>query len=153
MIHVMIRPFIRLHHDAPVELISALYLGGARPTTNAELKLTDAATPVAPQVSVMCKNGSLLITARPVNPRAHVTRKAKSPLDQDVAMRFGVSTQHTNKPRKAINLGIYSFNLTYASRLDLQDTVREHRRRRRPRVARPKGVAAPRALVRRGGRV
>eukprot|EP00965_Chrysotila_dentata_P224264 6194085-Pleurochrysis_carterae.AAC.1 len=59
--------------------------------------LPGAATMVARRMSVVCRNRSLLITTRPLTPRAHdyttVRTEAESPLYHGVAMRFGVSTQ------------------------------------------------------------
>eukprot|EP00965_Chrysotila_dentata_P200219 6179863-Pleurochrysis_carterae.AAC.1 len=74
-----------------------------RRESSPKLQLAVAATTVTRRMSVVCRNDSLFITTRPATPRAHdytVKRGANSPLDQDVAMRFGVSTQHTNQPRK-----------------------------------------------------
>eukprot|EP00965_Chrysotila_dentata_P159698 5276000-Pleurochrysis_carterae.AAC.3 len=50
----------------------------------------------------------LIINNRPVTvtPGAHrcnVGTEAESPLDHGVVMRFGVSTQHANMPRKDVN--------------------------------------------------
>eukprot|EP00965_Chrysotila_dentata_P174242 5751970-Pleurochrysis_carterae.AAC.2 len=107
---------------------------------------TVAATTVARQTNKCCENGSCVITTSGQLLRAHdytVTRKAASPVDQDVAVRFGVSTQHAKKPHQdaympmpkhanaktcngqcaytTINLGIYHFIPTYvtvAARVD-----------------------------------
>eukprot|EP00965_Chrysotila_dentata_P196304 6177493-Pleurochrysis_carterae.AAC.5 len=101
----------------------------------AQTLLAVAATTVARRMSVICMNGSLQITKSPVRvtPRAHeytVTREANSPLDKDVAVRFGVPTQqHEQTAQRCINAkaktcicacavinpGIYRFNLTYVT--------------------------------------
>eukprot|EP00965_Chrysotila_dentata_P008061 262640-Pleurochrysis_carterae.AAC.2 len=69
------------------------------------LLLAVAATTVARQIGVWCKSGSCYRTTTGElqrTSRSHdytVTRKAESPLDQVVSMRFG-NQLTTNKPQK-----------------------------------------------------
>eukprot|EP00965_Chrysotila_dentata_P263281 6214802-Pleurochrysis_carterae.AAC.3 len=81
--------------------------GEARPSTTMELKVLEVATSGRGNygcVSDECyvREWKLLYNNIPVTPRAYdytVRTEAKSPLGHGVAMRFGVSTQHANKPR------------------------------------------------------
>eukprot|EP00965_Chrysotila_dentata_P146116 4826059-Pleurochrysis_carterae.AAC.2 len=82
------------HYDAPAIYCRAFPLLQLAVATTAEYSRASGER---------VRNGSFLITTRLDTPRAHdytVTRESKSLLDQDVVMRFGVSTRRTNKPRK-----------------------------------------------------
>eukprot|EP00965_Chrysotila_dentata_P110612 3654542-Pleurochrysis_carterae.AAC.1 len=93
-----------------------------------KLQLTDAATTVARRMNVMCEAGSFcsLYNNRPVTPRAHdytTMTKANRPSGHGVAMRVGVSTQHTNKPRNDVSIQIMSKHANAHARQSIQEST------------------------------
>eukprot|EP00965_Chrysotila_dentata_P166492 5497050-Pleurochrysis_carterae.AAC.1 len=68
-----------------------------------QLQQAISATAVARWMSVCAVMEAVLITTGQLLPRAHdytVRTEAENPLGYGVTMRFGISAQHTNKPRK-----------------------------------------------------